>query len=247
VVFIFSIANKRNYLKINLSVKADKLDASFINLFLVSVQNGNHMKMPYLVKTPALLKWFYPGLTWHKSRAERTIYLTFDDGPIPEVTPFVLETLAKFQAKATFFCIGDNVQKHPDIFEAVKAGGHAIGNHTFNHLRGWNTADELYLENVEKCNKLVKSVLFRPPYGRAKKSQLNVLKKSYEVVMWDILSGDFDPDISAEKCYQNVAGKSSNGSIVVLHDSLKAWPRLQYALPKALQYWQDKGYVFKSL
>lgn len=205
------------------------------------------MKMPYLVKTPALLKLFYPGLTWNKSCTAKAIYLTFDDGPIPQVTPFVLQTLAEFGAKATFFCIGDNVQKHPEIFEAVKAAGHAIGNHTFNHLYGWNTPDKLYLENVERCNLLTQSKLFRPPYGRAKKSQLAVLKKDYDIVMWDILSGDFDPDLSPQQCYQNMVAKSSNGSIVVFHDSVKAWPRLEYALPKALQYWQDRGYVFKSL
>lgn len=205
------------------------------------------MKMPYLIKTPALLKWFYPGLTWNKSRAERSIYLTFDDGPIPEVTPFILKTLAQFEAKATFFCIGDNAQKHRDIFEQVKACGHAIGNHTFNHLRGWDTSDELYLENTERCNQLVKAKLFRPPYGRAKRSQLAILKKSYEIIMWDVLSGDFNVDISPEKCYRNVVDKSSNGSIIVFHDSLKAFPRTQYALPKALEYWQSKGYQFKSL
>lgn len=205
------------------------------------------MKMPYPVKTPALLKYFYPNLTWNKSRAERAIYLTFDDGPIPEATPFVLQTLAQFDAKATFFCIGDNVQKHPEIFEAVKAEGHTIGNHTFNHLKGWDKPDELYLENVERCNLLTQSKLFRPPYGRAKKSQLAVLKKDYEIVMWDVLSGDFDHELLPQSCYQNVVNKSSNGSIVVFHDSLKAWPRLEYALPKALEYWQQLGYVFKSL
>lgn len=205
------------------------------------------MKMPYLVKTPALLKWFYPGLTWNKSRSEHTIYVTFDDGPIPEVTPFVLQILKEFHAKATFFCIGDNVQKHPEIFEEVKAGGHSIGNHTFNHLRGWDTADEIYLENTEKCNRLVKAKLFRPPYGRAKRSQFSILKKSYELVMWDVLSGDFDPNLSPQKCYQNIVDKSSSGSIVVFHDSVKAWPRLEYVLPKALEYWQNQGYQFKSL
>lgn len=222
--------------------------ASFSNLFYVSnFIRQPKMKMPYFVKTPAFLKWFYQGLTWNKSRAERTIYLTFDDGPIPEVTPFVLQTLAKYQAKATFFCIGDNVQKHPEIFEAVKAGGHAIGNHTFNHLKGWDTADETYLENIERCNQLTRSNLFRPPYGRAKRSQLAILKKSYEIMMWDVLSGDFNVGLSPEKCYRNAVDKSSNGSIVVFHDSLKAWPQLEYALPKAMAYWRQKGYAFKNL
>lgn len=205
------------------------------------------MKMPYFVKTPALLKWFYPGLTWQKNRAEKVLYLTFDDGPIPDVTPFILQILAKFNAKATFFCIGDNVKKHPEIFEQVKAGGHAIGNHTFNHLRGWNTADEVYLQNTRQCQELVKSKLFRPPYGRAKKSQLAVLQNQYEVIMWDVLSGDFDPDLSPQKCYQNVVDKSGNGSIIVFHDSLKAFSRTRYALPKALKYWQKQGYQFKTL
>ncbi len=203
--------------------------------------------MPYLVKTPALLKWFYRDLTWNFSRKEPAIYLTFDDGPIPEVTPFVLETLAKYQAKATFFCIGENVQKYPQIFQAIKSSDHSVGNHTFNHLRGWDTADEVYLSNIEKCNQLVESKIFRPPYGRAKKSQFSVLKKSYQIVMWDVLSGDFDLKLSPQKCYQNVVDKSINGSIVVFHDSLKAWPRLEYVLPKALEYWRNKGYSFKSL
>jgi len=210
-------------------------------------QNDMFMKMPYLIKTPALVKWFYPGLTWQKSPTELILYLTFDDGPIPEVTPFILKTLAQFEAKATFFCIGDNVQKHRDIFKQVKAGGHTIGNHTFNHLRGWDTSDKVYLQNTQKCQELVKAKLFRPPYGRAKKSQFAVLKKQYEVIMWDVLSGDFDTDLSPQKCYQNVVDKSSNGSIIVFHDSLKAFPRIQYALPKALEYWQNKGYQFKSL
>lgn len=205
------------------------------------------MKMPYLVKTPALIKWFYSDLIWNKSQTEHTLYLTFDDGPIPEVTPFVLDALKKYQAKATFFCIGDNVQKHPQIFEQVKNAGHAIGNHTFNHLKGWSTADEVYLENTEKCNQFVESKLFRPPYGRAKKSQLKILKSKYQVIMWDVLSGDFDTDLSPQKCYQNVVDKSSNGSIIVFHDSLKAWPRLKFALPKALEYWHNKGYAFRSL
>lgn len=205
------------------------------------------MKMPYLVKTPALIKWFYADLTWNFSRKEHAIYLTFDDGPIPEVTPFVLQTLEKFNAKATFFCIGENVQKHPDIFKAIKEAGHRIGNHTFNHLKGWNTPDETYISNTQKCNELVQSNLFRPPYGRAKKSQFAILKKSYQIMMWDVLSGDFDLELSPQKCYRNAINKTRNGSIIVFHDSLKAFSRLQYTLPKALEYWQQRGYQFKSI
>jgi len=204
----------------------------------------------YLVKTPFWLRWLYPGLLWHKSRKEKCIYLTFDDGPIPIVTPFVLETLKKFNAKATFFCIGDNIQKHPDVFQQLENEGHRIGNHTFNHLRGWDTADDIYLENVIRCDELVKSDLFRPPHGRIKRSQISNLRSQIsdlEIIMWDVLSGDFDQKLAPENCLQNVLKYTRNGSIVVFHDSLKAFPRLQYTLPKALEYWSERNYRFEVL
>ncbi|TZF81159.1 polysaccharide deacetylase family protein [Pedobacter sp. BS3] len=204
----------------------------------------------YLVKTPTLLKWYYNKLTWHKSRTEKKIYLTFDDGPIPDVTPFVLNTLKKFNAKATFFCIGDNIRKHPSIFEAVQADGHAIGNHTYNHLKGWDTPDEVYTENMLKCDELIHSHLFRPPYGRIKRSQvkaLKALKPGLDIIMWDVLSGDFDTSLLPENCLKNVTRHTTSGSIVVFHDSLKAFPRLEYALPKALEFWVAQDYSFESL
>lgn len=201
----------------------------------------------YLVKTPRLLRWFYPNLTWHKNRVEKRIFLTFDDGPIPVVTPFVLNTLEKYGAKATFFCIGDNVRKHPDIFEIVKDAGHRVGNHTYNHLRGWDTDDQLYLDNVAKCAELVQTNLFRPPFGRARKSQFASLNTHYETIMWDVLSGDFDISLTPEKCLKNVLKHTESGSIVVFHDSLKAFPRLEYALPRALEYWVGEGYEFGVL
>ncbi|MFD0939599.1 polysaccharide deacetylase family protein [Pedobacter boryungensis] len=219
----------------------------------------------YLVKSPLLLKWFYPSLTWNKSRSEKIVYLTFDDGPIPNVTDFVLNTLKSFDVKATFFCIGDNISKHPMVFERVKNEGHAIGNHTFNHLKGWKTDDETYIQNILKCQQLTQTNLFRPPYGRIKKSQIKSLKskvkslKSYrdselrtndsglEIIMWDVLSGDFDLNLSPEKCYQNVIKNTQNGSIVVFHDSLKAFDRLHYTLPKVLKYLSEKGYQFGTL
>src|SRR5215217_3318476 len=145
----------------------------------------------YLVKTPWLLKKLYPQLIWDSDKHSRTIYLTFDDGPIPIVTPFVLNILAQYQAKATFFCIGDNVTKHTDIFENLKLAGHAIGNHTFNHLKGWDTADELYVQNFIKAEEILQSQLFRPPYGRIKRSQIKLLKQhrpNIKIVMWDVLS-----------------------------------------------------------
>jgi len=204
----------------------------------------------YLIKTPFWLRWLYPGLVWRKTSEKPVIYLTFDDGPIPQVTPFVLSVLEKYNAKATFFCIGDNIRKHPDVFQMLIAGGHAIGNHTFNHLKGWKTKDEVYLENFRLCDDLTKSKLFRPPYGRVKRSQVSKLKNEYprlKIVMWDVLSGDFDLNLRPEKCLQNVLESTESGSIVVFHDSLKAFERLEYVLPRALEFWTKKGYSFEAL
>ncbi|NCD71618.1 polysaccharide deacetylase family protein [Mucilaginibacter agri] len=204
----------------------------------------------YLVKTPWLLKQFYSDLLWNADRDKRIIYLTFDDGPIPVVTPFVLKILKQYQAKATFFCIGDNIRKHPDVFEQVKQDGHAIGNHTFHHLKGWKTDDKTYVKDMQDCQELTRSQLFRPPYGRIKKSQTKRLKSLYpnlNIIMWDVLSGDFDINLSPENCLKNVIKHTESGSIVVFHDSLKAFDRLKYTLPKALEHWAKEGYTFKSL
>ena len=204
----------------------------------------------YLVKSPRLLKWYYPSLTWNKPRDRKVIYLTFDDGPIPDVTAFALKTLKSYDAKATFFCIGDNIRKHPEIFEDIIEQGHSIGNHTYNHLKGWKTADEIYLRNFEQCQELSRSQLFRPPYGRIRKSQIRAIRNHYpqmKIIMWDVLSGDFDLTLSPEKCYQNVIKYTTNSSIVVFHDSLKAFDRLEYALPRFLQYFTDKGFTFSTL
>jgi peptidoglycan/xylan/chitin deacetylase (PgdA/CDA1 family) len=238
--------------------------------------------MFFLTKTPYLLKKFYPKqLIWNKSRAEKVIYLTFDDGPIPIVTPWVIKTLKKYNAKATFFCIGDNIIKHPEIFEQLKADGHAIGNHTFNHLKGWRTDDETYLAIFLKCQELTQTNLFRPPYGRIKRSQIEKLSNDYKVlsseysvlsgkralvnkedlrspstlnpkpytsiIMWDVLSGDFDPSLAPEKCLRNVLKHTENGSVVVFHDSLKAWDRLEFVLPKVLEVWSKEGFEFGVL
>ena len=201
----------------------------------------------YLPYSPFWLQWLYPSLIWHKSRKEKSIYLSFDDGPIPVVTPFVLNTLKSFNAKATFFCIGENIEKHPEIYEQILADGHSVGNHTYNHLKGWETENKIYLENVSQCAKLVKSSLFRPPYGRSKRSQYSVLNTQYSTIMWDVLSGDFDTSITPEKCLKNVMNHTRNGSIIVFHDSLKAFERLEYALPKTLQRLMLKGYNFEKL
>jgi len=192
----------------------------------------------------------YPSLIWDIPNEKKSIYLTFDDGPIPEVTPFVLETLERYEAKATFFCIGDNVRKHPEIYEQVKSAGHSIGNHTFNHLNGWKTDTNIYLDNIELCNSFTETKLFRPPYGRILPSQIKGIKKNYpgtKIIMWDILSGDFDLNIDAEKCYHNATQATESGSIIVFHDSLKAYPRLKTALPRAMEFWRDQGYRFSSI
>jgi peptidoglycan-N-acetylglucosamine deacetylase len=204
----------------------------------------------YLVKTPWLLKKLYPPLMWNKSRKNHYIYLTFDDGPIPIVTPFVLNILRQYNAKATFFCIGDNVSKHPDVFEQVKNAGHSIGNHTFNHLKGWKTDDKTYVENFLKADELLDTNLFRPPYGRIKRSQIKLIKKikpGTHIIMWDVLSGDFDIDLKPETCLQHVLRYTANGSIVVFHDSLKAFDRLEYVLPRAMEEWSKMGYEFNTL
>ena len=204
----------------------------------------------YPVKTPWLVKKMYPQLIWNGDAADKRIYLTFDDGPIPIVTPFVLDTLKQYDAKATFFCIGDNVYKHPGIFEQVKASGHAIGNHTYNHLKGWKTGDKTYLDNFLKADDLLHTNLFRPPYGRIKRSQIDLLrsaKPSLQIMMWDVLSGDFDLKLSPEKCLQNVLRHTRPGSIVLFHDSLKANERMECALPRALAAWSREGYRFDCL
>lgn len=204
----------------------------------------------YLIKTPFWLRALYPSLTWRKSSTHKKLYLTFDDGPIPIVTPFVLKMLSEFNAKATFFCIGDNIKKHPDVFEQVKAAGHTIGNHTFNHLNGWKTYDEEYLKNILKCQELTDTLYFRPPHGRIKYSQIGKIRRilpDMNIIMWDVLSGDFDRDLAPEQCFNNVIKHTQAGAIVVFHDSLKAFDRLEYTLPRALKYWHEKGYTFESL
>lgn len=204
----------------------------------------------YLIKTPFFLRWIYPSLIWRKSNSSHSIYITFDDGPIPKVTPFVLETLKKYNAKATFFCIGDNVRKHPGIFEDIKKEGHAIGNHTYNHLKGWKTSTTQYIDNYLKCDELVDSSLFRPPYGRIKRRQISKLKQlnsDLKIIMWDVLSGDFDQNLSPEECLNNVLKYTCPGSIIVFHDSLKAFHRLEYVLPRALEKWDSEGYKFAIL
>lgn len=201
----------------------------------------------YLIKTPVLIQRLFPSFLWRLNGSQKSLFLTFDDGPIPGVTPWVLDTLSLYDAKATFFCVGDNVRKYPEIFRQIKANGHLIGNHSYNHLDGWATEKESYINNVRKCNSLVNSNLFRPPYGRICPGQSAVLQQDYTIVMWDVLSGDFDKRLTGYQCLQNVTDHAEAGSIIVFHDSLKAWDRLRVALPGVLAYFSQRGYTFKPL
>ncbi|MFI8378463.1 polysaccharide deacetylase family protein [Leeuwenhoekiella sp. NPDC079379] len=209
------------------------------------------------VKTPKLVKRLYSKYIWDKiitNNTERIIYLTFDDGPIPEVTPWVIDTLKEYNAKATFFCIGENVFKNPTTFKYLKNSGNSIGNHTYNHLNGWNTETTTYISNFLKAEALMQSKLssiqkiFRPPYGKIKKSQAKeILTRGYDVIMYDVLARDWDHSINEQKCLENVLRNTENGSIIVFHDSLKAERNMRYALPKVLKHFSELGYKFKGL
>jgi len=207
-----------------------------------------------LTKPPALLRSVYRQCLWTVPTTEKVIYLTFDDGPIPHVTPFVLGELKKYNAKATFFCIGKNIDAHPEIFRRITDGGHSIGNHSYDHLNGWQTANEEYYRNIEKCDDTLvahKAVnparLFRPPYGKLKPAQYKFLKERYRIVLWDVLSFDFDIKMSDEKVLNNVITNAEPGSVIVFHDSLKAQQRVEYALPKVLEHFSAKGFKFEKL
>lgn len=203
--------------------------------------------MFYLVKTPALLKKLYPGCIWNFQRDVKKIYLTFDDGPHPEATPFVLDTLKQYNAKATFFCIGKNVVQYPEIYKRILIEGHTSGNHTHNHLNGSKSINEEYIENIKEARKYIDSNLFRPPYGRITKFQVSVISRVFTIIMWDVLSADFDTKISPEKCAKNVLKNAREGSVVVFHDSEKAFVRLKTALPATLDYFTSRGFIFESI
>jgi len=196
---------------------------------------------------PKIIKLTFPSFVWHIPEKENVVYLTFDDGPIPETTPWLLSLLKKFDAKATFFCVGDNVRKYPYLYNRLLDEGHTVGNHTFNHLVGWKTEVGEYIDNINKAKTFINSNLFRPPHGLLKNAQFQLIKEDYKVVMWDVLSMDYDNKISPEQCYKNVIDHVKPGSIVVFHDSIKAWDNLKYALPKALEYLSELGYTFSSI
>jgi peptidoglycan/xylan/chitin deacetylase (PgdA/CDA1 family) len=210
----------------------------------------------YWVKTGWIIKKLFSRFVWHIPNDESKIYLTFDDGPTPQITEWVLNQLNDYGVKATFFCIGNNIEKHPELFQKVIDAGHAIGNHTFNHLNGWNTNYDTYLTNIELCEESIakrcpafsNTKLFRPPYGKIKSAAVaDVKKQGYKIIMWDVLSADFDQSITPQKCLENVIGNTREGSIIIFHDSVKAFPNLKYALPKALKYLKEKNFRFETL
>lgn len=207
----------------------------------------------YWVKTNQLIKKIFSNYYWNIPNNKKKVYLTFDDGPTPEITEWVIEELNKHKIKATFFCIGKNIQSNLTIFERIKAEGHAIGNHTFNHINGWKSSNNNYTNNITICQSLLEknaitNKLFRPPYGKISKSQSKSLrKKGYKIIMWDVLSADFDNSISPEKCLKNVIKNVKSGSIIVFHDSVKAAKNMQYTLPKAITFLKEKGFTFEVL
>jgi len=203
--------------------------------------------MKYIYKTPQVLKWYYPNLIWDFTTAEKCVYLTFDDGPTKEYTHWILNQLERFNAKATFFCIGNNVETCPVEFQSIRNKGHAVGNHTYSHMNGWDYSLLSYLRDIKKCDDIFKSDLFRPPHGRMSNKQRAALTKDYKVIMWDVLSGDFDGSLSGEDCYEAVMDSITNGSIIVFHDSEKAAPRLKIALPLILEDLINQGYSFKVI
>ena len=205
----------------------------------------------YFIKTPFWLRLIYRSCIWRKPTQDRVLYFSFDDGPHPEATPFVLEQLALFNAKASFFCIGKNVQLYPEIYDSITTAGHVVGNHTQNHMNGWENTTANYIADIKEATKSISSNLFRPPYGRISFSQIKALRSDaslpQQIMMWDVLSGDFDITITGEQCAQNVIQHAGPGSIIVFHDSAKAMDRLRIALPKVLLHFSNLGYQFKAV
>jgi peptidoglycan/xylan/chitin deacetylase (PgdA/CDA1 family) len=206
--------------------------------------------MNFWVKTKHFIKIIFPNYIWDIPNKENKVFLTFDDGPTPIITEWTLDQLKKYNAKATFFCIGNNIEKYPKVFENIIREKHAIGNHTFNHLKGWETDNSSYNENVNKCGEIIRKLndqhcnLFRPPYGKIKPSQSIILRKSgYKIIMWDVLSRDFDKTITPAACLDNVLKNITTGSIIVFHDSEKAEQNLKYVLPKTLEFLKENGFV----
>ena len=198
-----------------------------------------------IIEQPAIwLRWLYPRATWRMDRNEKAVYLTFDDGPIPEATPFILDTLSQYGIKATFFMVGDNVRKYPELYNKVVAAGHRIGNHTFNHIGGFRHTITTYKANADKADQLLHTDLFRPPHGWMRWDQYIWLRRKYRIVMWDLVTRDYSKWMTAEDVLNNVKRYTRNGSIITFHDSLKSIDKLHYALPAAFKSLKAEGYEF---
>ena len=209
--------------------------------------------MAYFNQFIPLLKFLYPSyLVWNRKNNDNKIYLTFDDGPVPVVTTAVLAILKQHHIKATFFCVGENVAKYPEVFKSIVADGHSVGNHTYNHLRGWDVNDEKYAENIAQCDAAIQTHqvntrLFRPPYGKANRRQLKAASNTHQIVMWDVLTGDFDASQSAEDCFNEAIKYTCSGSIIIFHDSYKAEKNLLKALPRYIEWAKANGFTFEKL
>ena len=200
----------------------------------------------FIEQPPQFIRNLYPSAIWRMDKDERAVYLTFDDGPIPKVTPWVLDVLDRYGIKATFFMVGDNIRKHPDEFRLVVEKGHRIGNHTFNHIRGLSYDIDSYLENTDKARRMMMNTnLFRPPHGYMSPKQYAELKKRYKIIMWDLVTRDYNRKFTGEQILQKVKKYARNGSIITFHDSLKSEENIKYALPKAIEWLKDQGYEFK--
>ena len=202
-----------------------------------------------LIEQPPLIyRWFFPGVFWRipaPKKQLKCVYLTFDDGPIPELTPWILDTLDKYEIKATFFCVGENVKKHPELYNMILERGHRVGNHTFNHIQGIRYWSKNYIRNIAEASKYIDSDLFRPPHGHMRLPQVIRLRKLFRIIMWDVVTRDYSPHMTAKGVFNNVKNYTRNGSIIVFHDSLKAIGRIEEALPKSIEWLMNEGYEFK--
>lgn len=199
----------------------------------------------FIEQPPKLVRWMYPQAIWRMNPKEKAVYLTFDDGPIPQMTPWVLDVLDKYNIKATFFLVGDNVRKHPKEFEMLKARGHRLGNHTFNHIRGFEWLTKNYLANTEKANELIQTDLFRPPHGHMRWLQYELLRRKYKIILWDLVTRDYSKHLNGEQVFEKVKKYVRNGSIITFHDSIKSEKNTKYALPRSIEWLLEQGYEFK--
>lgn len=199
----------------------------------------------FIEQPPRIVRWLYPQAIWRMDPSVKAVYLTFDDGPIPEMTPWVLDVLDHYGIKATFFLVGDNVRKHPREFAMIKERGHRLGNHTFNHLRGFEWLTKNYLANADKANELIQTDLFRPPHGHMRWLQYEMLRRRYHIVMWDLVTRDYSKHLNGRQVFEKVKRYARNGSIITFHDSIKSKENTMYALPRSIEWLMEQGYEFK--